>query len=245
MFNSVQKLGKTFSLTLLFAPVVSSVAVAQGEDYDNFPTGDHEGGGVRGALTSCATNANYPVPLVPEAATTLTTSPSPTLFFDVPDVVQASSLEVVLLDGDNNVVYQNELETGSQPGIIGFNLSNEGNYSALKVNNSYHWYLIQECDNSAEPNIIAKGSLQRVELDGELAKEISNASGLEKVKLYRQADIWHEAIANLANFKCNSQAESVVTQEWIDEEFTNIPNLSNQSFQSYCLNKPDSELAMQ
>ena len=246
MFNSVQKLSKTFSLTLLFAPVVSSVAVAQGEDYDNFPTGDHEGGGVRGALISCATNANYPVALVPEAATTLTTSPSPTLLFDVPDVVQASTLEVVLRDRDNRVVYQNELETGYQPGIIGLNLFDESNFNALKVNNSYHWYLIQECENIAEPNIVANGSLQRVELDGELAQKIDNASGLEKVKLYQEANIWHEAIANLANMKCNSKAEGVVSQKWIDEEFSNLLNLSNRSFQSYCLNNLESEpLVMQ
>ena len=245
MFNSFQKLCQIFSLTLLFAPAMSSVAVAQGEDYDNFPTGVHEGGGVRGTLNTCATNANYPVPLIPENAQTLTVSSSPTLFFDVPDVIQASSLEVVLLDRDNRVVYQNELEAGYQPGIIGLNLSDETNSNALKVNNSYHWYLIQECEYSAEPNIVANGSLLRVELDSELTQKINNASGIEKVKLYRQADIWHEAIANLANLKCDSEAESFVLQEWIDEEFTNISNLSNQSFQSYCLNNPDSELAMQ
>ena len=235
MFNSFQKLCQIFSLTLLFTPAMSLAAEAQGEDYYNFPTGDHEGGGVRGTLTSCATNANYPVALVPEAAKTLTTSPSPTLLFDVPDVIQASSLEIVLRDPDNRIVYQNGLETGYQPGIIGLNLSDESNSNALKVNNSYHWYLIQECENSAEPKIVASGSLQRVELDGELVKKINNASGIEKVKLYQEADIWHEAIANMANMKCDSEAEAV-SAKLLDEEFTSVLNLSNRSFQTYCLN---------
>ena len=244
MFNSFQKCCKIFSLTLLFTPAMSMAAVAEGEDYGNFPTGDHEGGGVRGTLISCATNTNYPVPLVPEATKTLTTSPSPTLFFDVPDVIQASTLEIVLRDRDDRIVYQNGFETGYQPGIIGLNLFDESNSNALKVNDSYHWYLIQECENSAEPNIVANGSLKRVELDGELTQKINNASRIEKVKLYQEANIWHEAIANLANMKCDSQRE-VGSAKWNDEEFTDVLDLSNRSFQSYCLNNSELELAIQ
>ena len=244
MFNRFQKLCQIFSLTLLFTPAISLTAVAQGEDYYNFPTGDHEGGGVRGTLTSCGTNTNYPVALVPEAAKTLTTSPSPMLLFDVPDVILASTLEVILRDSDDRIVYQNGLETGYQPGIIGLNLSDENNSNALKANNLYHWYLIQECENSIEPKIVANGSLQRVELDSELAKKINNASGIEKVKLYQKAELWHEAIANLANIKCDPQAE-VISTKWDEEEVTDFLNLSNRSFQSYCLNNSESELARQ
>ena len=236
MFNSFQKYCKIFSLTLLFTPAISLAAVAEGEDYNNFPTGDHEGGGVRGTLISCATDANYPVPLVPEAAKTLTTSASPTLFFDVPDVIQASSLEIVLLDGEDRVVYQNGIETGYQPGIIGLNLFDENNYNPLKVNDSYHWYLIQECENSVEPNIVANGSLERVELDDELAQKINNASRIEKVKLYQEAGIWHEAIANLAVLQCDSNAKDFIFQQWIEEKFISVSNLENRDFQSYCLN---------
>lgn len=246
MFNSLQKFCQIFGFTLSLASVMPLAAIAEGEDYYNFPTGNQEGGGVRGTLISCASNVNYAVPLVPETAKTLTTSPSPTLFFNVPDVLEASTLEVVLRDRDNRVVYQNGLETGYQPGIIGLSLYDESNSNALKVNNLYDWYLIQECEDSAEPNIVANGSLQRVELDDELTQKINSASGIEKVKLYQKANIWHEAIANLAEFKCDSKAESFVSQEWIDETFTNILNLSNQDFQSYCFNSSKSDpLAMQ
>ena len=238
MFNSFPKFCQIFSLTLLFASAMTGAAVAESDDYYNFPTGDHEGGGVRGASISCTTNANYPVPLVPQNAETLTTSSSPKLFFKVPDVVQASTLEVVLLDSKDRVVYQNGLES-YQPGIVGLNLFDGSNSDALKVNSPYHWYLIQECSDNPEPSIVASGTLQRVELDREVARQIDNASGLEKVKLYRQAGIWHEAIANLADFKCDSEAEGLVSQQWIEEEFTDS-NLSNRDFQSYCPN--DSKL---
>ena len=243
MFNSFQKFCKIFSLTLLFAPAISLAAVAQGEDYYNFPTGDHEGGGVRGTLTSCATNVNYPVSLVPEASKTLTTSASPTLFFDVPDVILASTLEVVLRDRDDRIVYQNGFETGYQPGIIGLNISDESNSNALKINDLYHWSLIQECENSAEPHIVANGSLQRVELDGELVQRINNTSGIEKVKLYQEAELWHEAIANFVDMKCDSQGE--IVSAWNDEEITDSLNLLNRSFQSYCLDNSELELAIQ
>ena len=240
MFNSFPKFRQIFSLAILSASAMTSAAVAEG-DYYKFPTGDHEGGGVRGTSLTCTTSANYPVPLVPQnAETLLTTSPSPTLFFNVPDVVQASSLEVVLLDRQDRVVYQNGLETGYQPGIIGLNLFDESNSDALKVNDLYHWYLIQECGNDLEPNIVASGSLQRVKLDRKVARQIDNASGLEKLKLYRQAGIWHEAIANLADLKCDSDVQGLVSQQWLETEFTNVSSIENQDFQSYCLN--DSKL---
>lgn len=236
MFNSPSKFRQIFSLALLFASAMSSAAVAEGDDYYNFPTGDHEGGGVRGTSMTCNTNVNYPVPLVPQAET-LTTSPSPTLFFDLPDVVQASTLEVVLLDSKDRVVYQNGLES-DRSGIVGLNLFDESNSNALKVNSPYHWYLIQECGNNPEPNIVASGSLQRVKLNRKVVRQIDNASGLEKVKLYKQAGIWHEAIASLADLQCDCEAE-FVSQKWIDEEFTDS-NLENRDLQSYCLD--DSKL---
>ena len=144
-----------------------------------------------------------------------------------------------MLDGDNQVVYQNVLES-DRSGIVGLKLFDKSNSEALKVSNSYHWYLIQECRHDPEPHIVASGSLERVELDGELARQIDNASGLEKVKLYRQANIWHEAIADLANLKCNLKANSR-SQQAIDEALTSISNLSSRDFQSYCLNNSKSD----
>ena len=241
MFNgNFLKLCQILSLSIIIASAVSKIAEAEEEDYYHFPTGEHEGGGVRGTLANCAVNINakYPIPLVPdsEGSPTLTTSPSPELFFDIPDVVQASSLEVVLLDRNEEVVYQNSLETGYQPGIIGLNLSDDHNSNALKINDLYHWYLVQECENSSEPKIVAKGALQRIKLDRELAQKIDDASGLEKVKLYQQANIWHEAIALLAEVKCNSKSENTVSQQKLDEELDNIDSLTDRSFENYCLN---------
>ena len=82
---------------------------------------------------------------------------------------------------------------------------------------------------------MADGSLERIELDRNLADKLENASQLEKVKLYQAENIWYEAIANLAQLKCNVATETKAAQKWMDvENINNVPNLSSQFLDNYC-----------
>lgn len=229
------KLFGTLSLALLLGVAMSSSVVANDDEYYNFPTGNHEGGGVRGQATSCTAEAENPVPLTPKNSEIFTVSESPELLFHVPDVVQASTLEIVLLNRDDEIVYRDRFESGYKPGIVSINLVDRRNNNALKIDNSYHWYLVQECEGLTTPNIVADGSLERIELDRNLADKLENASQLEKVKLYQAESIWYEAIANLAQLKCNVATETKAAQKWMDvENINNVPNLSSQFLDNYC-----------
>lgn len=234
--KNCHKLSKILSLVLI-STAISRAAIANENEEYYFPTGVHEGGGVRGNSTGCAADAKNPVPITSQNSQDLTTSDSLELLFQVPDVIHASTLEVMLLDQNNQVVYQNEFDPGYQPGIVGVNVTDNSNSNALKIGSSYHWYLIQECDGIDTPNIVADGSLKRIKLEQELAEKLANASQLEKVKLYQSANIWHEAIANLAQLKCNNLVNSENNQQLMEiKNLNDILNLSSQSFDSYCSN---------
>lgn len=119
-------------------------------------------------------------------------------------------------------MYQNEFDPGYKPGLVSVHLTDNNNSNVLKINDLYHWYLVQECDDVSTPKIVADGSLQRIELNLNLASKLKNASPLEKVKLYREANIGHDAIANLANLKCN-----IADQSMIAEQLMQLDNLND------------------
>ena len=234
-------LASILSLSLLLSSAISSSAIANETDYSNFPTGRHEGGGTRGKVNSCAIEAKNPIPLTSEDNNTLTVSDSPELFFHVPDVIQASTLNIVLLNQNDEVVYQNEFEPGDKPGLVSVHLTDNSNSNVLKVDDLYHWYLVQECDDVSTPKIVANGSLQRIELNLDLASKLKNASPLEKVKLYREANIWHEAIANLANLKCNIADQSMIAEQLIQiDNLNDNTNLLSQ-FSNICPSASEAE----
>lgn len=227
-------------IALFYSAGVSNLALGN-EEFSNFPTGEHEGGGVRGELlTSCATGAKNPVPLTPQSTHALTVSAAPELLFYVPDEIQASALEMVLLDRDNRVVFQNEFKSGYQPGIVSISLLDNSNSDALEIGSLYHWYLIQDCEGVDTPDVLANGLLQRIELDRDLAHKLNNASKFEKVRLYREAKLGHEAIATLAKLECDVTAGSSLSKQWIPEEnFINNLDLFSQSLNTYCSNNEE------
>ena len=241
MFNKINssKLSTSIAVALLSGSAMVNPAIANDNEYFNFPTGLHEGGGVRGRGIGCvASNANNPMPFAPQNVQTLTVSESPELLFYVPDVDQASTLDVVLFDLDNNMVNRQEFPERDSSGIVSVNLVDQSNSNGLKLDSSYTWQLIQECAGSAVPNILAEGSLKRIELDKNLAEKLEFSSPSQKVKLYQAANIWHEAIANSTELKCDSNAQNIATPKWLNVENIddNSERLFSQSLNSYCPN---------
>ena len=231
------KLCRAFSLPLLLTTAISSSTVAHDDNLDLFPTGEHEGGGTRGKAVGCALKADNPTSLIPQNTRVLTVSDSPELFFYVPDVVEASALELVLLDEDDLIVYRDEFNPGYKPGIVSIDLVDRSNSDTLEVDRLYHWYLVKDCDEMPTPKIVANGSLQRIKLERVLASRLENASTIEQVKLYQEADIWHEAIANLARLQCDLTAEKFISQAKIDnEKIEDYARLLVQSEENYCDN---------
>ena len=232
------KLCSVISLALLFSGAISRTAIAYEDEYYDFPTGEHEGGGVRGKGIGCvALEADNPQPLIPKDTQALTVSDSPELLFDVPDLDQASTLEILLLDQNQQIVSRKEFQPGYQPGIVSMNLVDDTNNHILELDSLYSWYLVQECAGVDIPKVIAHGSFMRVELEKNLAQQLEDASAIEKVQLYQSANIWHEAIASLAQLKCDLTAKTITDQQRIEmDKIEDSSDLWSRSFDTYCAN---------
>ncbi|MEL6499924.1 MAG: DUF928 domain-containing protein, partial [Cyanobacteria bacterium J06623_1] len=176
----------------------------------------------------------------------LTISPVPELLFYVPDVDQASTLDLLLLDQDDRVVSRTEFQPGLQPGIVSLNLVDQSNNNVLRLNSSYSWYLIQECAGHKIPKVVASGSLKRIELESSLALKLQHASLAEKIRLYQGANIWHEAIANLAQLKCRATAEPPSFQTLIEAEQGNQDsNLFFPPLDTHCATNFNADVVLQ
>ena len=236
LFSSrFSKLYKILSLTLLLS-LVASNAIAQESDYHGFPTGEQEGGGVRGKVNNCSSYTSYPIPLIPQNSQTLTTSATPKLFFDAANVQQAVALDFLLLNQNDEIVYQDLVEADNKSGLISLNVSDESNSDSLKIDDIYHWYMVQQCENTDTPKIVANGSLKRIKLEDKLAKKLTKASLIEKINIYQEANVWYEALENLTQLKC-STSNSSITDKQI-EQISSMTNTSiesfNSSLDSYC-----------
>ena len=235
---------KILAIVWLFSTAMSNAVMAN-EEFADFPTGEHEGGGVRGELT-CDSEAQTPIPLTPKETHALTISAAPKLLFYVPDEIRASSLKIVLLDRDNQIVFQNELNSDepkaerqrNRSGIISIDLVNQPDFNGLKIGNSYYWYLVQDCKEVSTPDIVASGLLKRVELEGNLAKRLKNASKLEQFELLQEAKIGHDAITTLAQIRCDYAEESLIYRQWMKLEGADkMTELLTQNSARYCANK--------
>ena len=233
--NFFSKSGKILCLTMLFSSTISNV-VAHEKDYNNFPTGQQEGGGVRGQVVSCTSDVSYPVPLVPQDTQTLTTLASPKLFFDASNVERTIALDFLLLDRDDEIVYQNVLKSDRQSGLISLDLVDRYNSNELKTNHSYHWYLVQKCGDRSNPKIVANGSLRRIELDKKLAVKINKASAIDRIGIYQEANVWHEKLEYIAQLKCSDSNTNLLDRQLARvSNLTDIsPKLSTKSLSNYC-----------
>lgn len=225
------KLCQILSVTFLFSSSISSV-FAEETDFYNFPTGEQEGGGVRGEANSCSDDVSYPIPIVPQDTKTLTASASPKLFFDASNTQPAIILDLILLNQDDQIVYQDMLKTNENSGLIGLDLFDRYNSNELKINHDYHWYLVQQCDNLNDPKIVANGALERIQLEERLTQKIAAASTTDKISIYQEANIWHEAIDSLTQLKCNTFNTEEIREQLTPK--TNFTDLSAKSLDNYC-----------
>ncbi|MEM8830521.1 MAG: DUF928 domain-containing protein [Cyanobacteria bacterium P01_G01_bin.19] len=200
--NNLLKLFKIFSSAVLMSLIAPNV-FAESVEYYNFPTGEHEGGGVRGGFSRCSVETSYPLPLIPQDRQILTASAAPKLFFDVSNVKQEIELDFLLLNQNNEVVLQDNIETNNGSRLISLDLKDTHNNDVLALQSNYHWYLVDSCQNKSEPKIVANGSLTRIELETKLVKQLNNATTIDRINIYQAANIWLETVEEIADARCD------------------------------------------
>ena len=172
------------------------------------------GGGTR--RDSCVSSNGSLVALVPENSLGTTTSAFPTFFFYLPEIEQSQTIEFVVRDQEDRLVYDTTFSTTDSSGIISLSLPST-ELEPLQVDNDYHWYLSIICNpqNRAQ-DIVVEGLIRRIELQPSLVHKLNNLEPLERVNFYQQANIWYEAIATVAQSEAFRSHETAMMAKWLE-----------------------------
>ncbi len=185
---------------------------------DNGAPSQREGAASRGGLcVRVNKRLTALVPLVQKTANSKivlgkTAAERPSFWFYVPYALSPDhAVEFILQDEVGQDLYQAKLKASeTSPGVVWFELP--GTAPALEVGKQYHWFFSVYC-NQEEP-IVVEGWVERVALNPSLLPQLEQATLREKVALYQKADLWHEAIATLAQLRRQNPEDAKLKAEW-------------------------------
>lgn len=131
------------------------------------PDGQRTPGGTRPEfIAACKQTAQPLTALVPQNGKGLTTAEYPSFWFYIPYAAKdMHSIEFSLHNREEKTtLYRTSLQLTNIPGVIGIPLPSSLKYS-LKLNQSYHWYLIVNCKSKRtfENDIVLDGWVRRVQ----------------------------------------------------------------------------------
>lgn len=182
------------------------------------PDGRIRGGASRGncsptpqALTALApsapinsTSANNPV-------WGLTTVDRPTFWFYVPyEITPDLAMEFVLLDEQDNVVYQTNLSANSPAGVI--QVTPSATVPALEIGKIYRWFFLIYC--SDENPVFTQGAIQRATPSPELVATLSRSPSREQAALYASNGFWFDAVTTLATLRRAEPNNDAIAADW-------------------------------
>jgi hypothetical protein len=177
------------------------------------------GGATRSPRSSCQESARLLRALVPSRSFGgVTVADYPTFFVFMPALSpQASPLpvEFVLEDTSRNQVYKSTFQTSGKSGILTLSLPPQGGLSPLAVGKDYKWSFSVICQPEQRSlDITVEGWVRRVELNPTLKTQLAQASPQQKVELYAEAEIWHDALATLVQLRRDKPNDAAVADNW-------------------------------
>ncbi|MBV6622350.1 MAG: DUF928 domain-containing protein [Rivularia sp. (in: Bacteria)] len=191
-----------------------------------------------GAATrgGCDAKQNLVTPLMPKEKLTLTFDERPTFYWHTSK--SNTEAEFLLLDENDDLVYEANVNLPKKPGIFAFTLPPEA--PGLKTNKQYHWYLSVYCSSEfTDDTITVEGWVERTKPNLATWIKLNKSAPKHRSKIYADASIWHEAITNVAQQRCiapydsklvlywNQLLTSVGLKELISESLTNVCKVEN------------------
>jgi hypothetical protein len=89
----------------------------------------------------------------------------------------------------------------------------------LEVGKRYRWFLNVYCGVKknavvTSPPTYIEAMLQRVELDPDIARKIAGAPIQQKINLYAENGIWHDALTLLGEQRQKAPQDKAIQAEW-------------------------------
>ncbi len=178
-----------------------------------------EGGATRGE--GCQKDEIAPVPLVPVASQTgETVADYPTFFWYMPKT-SAEEVEFVLKH-KNDEVYKVKYALAKSadgvvgdPGLMSLTLPAFANLPPLEMGKEYQWHVTLVCEVlDRSRDVVREGSIKRVAPDPALALRIQQATPQQRVALYRDAQLWHDAVSTLVELQRTRPDDANLAVTW-------------------------------
>jgi hypothetical protein len=165
--------------------------------------------------SSCNFRNNQLVALIPKNLLGVTAAESPTLYFQVPQIAPTKTIEFVLRDRDDRLVYEKALTPSGKAGLMSLQIPTSDRSQSLKIDQEYHWYFSVICNpKDRAKDVVVEGLLQRVQLPSTLANQLDKAALIEQVKFYQEAHLWQETLNVLAQLKRAYPNDPTVLAMW-------------------------------
>ena len=240
MLNKKNKLSTTNSLigllivlNLVLGNFSQPVRAEQTEKTNSnygIPTHRRDGGS-RSSSENCITNSRNLVALIPNNILASTASASPKLFFYVPEISKEKTIEFVLRDQQDKLIYEAFLTTSGK-GIITLEIPANLQSNLLKAEQNYHWYLSMICDSQQRSrDVVVEGLMRQAALDPATKKELNSSNSVEKAALYQEKGFWYDALSVLAENQDSPGEQALVAAKWSEVlESVGLGELASEPF---------------
>ena len=178
------------------------------------PTHRRDGGSRNGNSCVADVENDNLVALIPEKTLGFNASTSPKLFFYVPPVSNQKTLEFVLRNEQDELLYEAFLTTEGQ-GIMSVEVPADIYANQLETEQNYHWYLSMICNpQQRSRDIVVEGWMRQEAFDLSTKQELDSADTLEKAELYNQHGFWYDAVSVLAESHNSEEDRPMIKAKW-------------------------------
>ena len=202
-------------LVSLAAPASAEKRTTQNNSSDyGLPTNRRDGGS-RGGNDTCVRDSNSSlVALIPEETVGINASASPKLFFYVPKVKEQKTLEFVLRNEQDELIYEAFLTTEGE-GVISIDVPADVQASLDQKEQNYHWYLSMICNSKQRSrDIVVEGWMRQSAVDVATKKELDNIDSVAQAELYHEQGFWFDALSVLADNHQSEAEQPMIRAKW-------------------------------
>lgn len=150
--------------------------------------------------------------LSPTTKPGFTLAKRPTFLVYVPET-SARNAEFSLRSRGSRGIYRTTVPLTKTPNLISITLPAQA--PPLDVGKPYIWSFAIICNpNDRVDDRFVTGTVQRIELDPSLLRQIQQASPKEQVALYQKAGAWYDALAVLYTLKRSPMNDPSISTAW-------------------------------
>lgn len=215
------KLTKILSLIMVFNLVLlgfASSANAEREEKTRMsdfglPTHRRDGGSRADKCIVDAENQNL-MALIPQKNVGANASTSPKLFFYIPEVKSQRTLEFIMRNEEDLLMYEAFFTTEGN-GIVSVEVPADVAANLLETDENYRWYLSMICDTEQRSrDLVVEGWMRQETIDTATQQELNTVSSIEKAEVYRDRGFWFDALSVLAEDLNLLREQSPARQKW-------------------------------